>query len=85
MPSFLTQHRSLRFCALWGWQRGSSHLVAKDPAGGSCITTYFLGLGGNDLTHPLCDGASSSGLQGYTTLHRGQARENLPENWKVEG
>ena len=35
--------------------------------------TRFLGLGGNELTHYLCNVDSSSGLQGCTPLHRGRA------------
>ena len=35
--------------------------------------TRFLGLGGNELTHYLCNVDSSSGLQGRTPLHRGRA------------
>ena len=41
--------------------------------------TQFLGLGGNDLTHDLCNSDSSSGLQGHTPLHRGQGRESSRE------
>ena len=70
-------------------QDGPSHWVSKDQQVGA-VLQHISSVSVAELTQQwlyshVCDGASSSGLQGHTPLHRGWGRENLPGNRRLEG